>query len=334
MDHRSPLVRSRTGHAGEGRMLARTARRVPLAVALVLLSAQAVAQAPAAEALFEQGRVALAAGDLETACSRFRASDQLEPGAGTRANLGDCEERRGRLASAWEAFRGALQKLDPGDDRVPKLQKRVAALEKKVPHLKIVLAPDAPAETTVREADAVVGTSATFGVALPFDPGVHHLKIEAPGRAARMVDVTLTAGEAATVTVQPGDAVAPAAPEVQKAPPSPLEPTKTEGPSRVGPIVLMAVGGAALVVGLGTGIVVMQDKGTTNAECLPRCSPTGAAAATQGRTLGPVTTTMLVVGSAALVGGGIWFGLTGTDKVAVGVAPATAGAVWRVEGSW
>ena len=63
-----------------------------LAVAVGLVAPATEAQpAAAAQALFEQGKAALAGGELETACSRFRASDQLEPAAGTRAYLAACE---------------------------------------------------------------------------------------------------------------------------------------------------------------------------------------------------------------------------------------------------
>ena len=59
------------------------------------------AQNPAAaEALFEQARAAMAAGSYELACARFRDSDRLDPAIGTRFNLADCEEKRGRVATA------------------------------------------------------------------------------------------------------------------------------------------------------------------------------------------------------------------------------------------
>src|SRR5579871_2477262 len=105
------------------------------ALALALAVSSARAQAPAAEALFEQGQAALKAGDYDTACARFRASDQLDPGGGVRANIGLCEEKRGRVASAWEAFKGALKELPPGDPRVPKIEQRVKDLEARLPHL-------------------------------------------------------------------------------------------------------------------------------------------------------------------------------------------------------
>src|SRR5262245_31877335 len=65
----------------------------------------------AAEALFEEGRSALAAGDLDLACARFRESNRLDPAVGTVLNLADCEEKRGKLATAWTLFRRASTEL-------------------------------------------------------------------------------------------------------------------------------------------------------------------------------------------------------------------------------
>jgi hypothetical protein len=173
-----------------------------LAGAILVCSSLAHAQSSAAEALFDEGRKALAAGDLDTACSRFRASDQIDSAAGTRANLGDCEEKRGKVASAWEAFRGALAKLPPGDSRIPIVQKRIHALETRLPKLVLTLAPGVPKETTVREGEATIGSATTFGIPLPLDPGMHHLSVIGPGRSPRNFDVTLNEGKTTTFVVE------------------------------------------------------------------------------------------------------------------------------------
>ena len=81
------------------------------------------------EALFEQGRAAMAAGSYDIACARFRDSDKLDPAVGTRFNLADCEERRGRLATAWSLFRGVLSELAHEDDRRPIAEQRAKPAE-------------------------------------------------------------------------------------------------------------------------------------------------------------------------------------------------------------
>ncbi len=283
------------------------------------------AQASAAEALFKDGRTALAAGDLETACARFRASDEADPAAGTKANLAECEERRGRVATAWELYRTVLGQIPPTDPRVPLLKQRIDALDPRLPRLVIKLAAGAPPDTTVRDGDALLGTGA-FGVPLPLDPGVHHLTVTASGRAAQPFEVTLTMGKTETIEVAPGE-------------------KSGGGGASPGPWIVGGVGAAALVVGAVTGGLVLQKKSAFDAtvhmcavggkqtECT---TAAGASARSAIDTLGPVTTVALVAGGAAVAGAAIWLGVRrrGSTTVRVGVAPAPAGASLRLEGAW
>ena len=81
--------------------------RLSTLVALIALAGTAVA-GPAAEKLFQDGRTALAAGKLDEACDAFHGSENLEPRVGTLLNVADCEERRGRIATAWIEFNDAV----------------------------------------------------------------------------------------------------------------------------------------------------------------------------------------------------------------------------------
>ncbi len=272
---------------------------------------------PAADALFEQGRAALAKGDLETACARFRGSDQIDPQPGTRANIGNCEERRGRLASAWEAFRSALQRLPATDSRQAIIKQRVKTLEARLPHLVLELAPGAPADTMVREGTAILGASATFGVPLPLDPGVHRLTVFSMASPPRMLDVRLVEGS--TVRVQVG--------AVHR---------RQRTPARYGPWVIGGLGVASLVAASVSGSILLYQKGVASAHCSeipPTCrDEMGMHAARSVRALGPVTTSTLVLGGVGVAAGALWLGLR--PGISVSVEPASAGAMWRVEGSW
>ena len=66
---------------------------------------------PVAEALFREGKAAMASGDYERACAKFRASEDIESAPGTLFNLAECEEKRGRIATAWTTFGQVLQRL-------------------------------------------------------------------------------------------------------------------------------------------------------------------------------------------------------------------------------
>ncbi len=150
-------------------------RMASLALAVTMVTeTSAWAQAPAAEALFEQGRQAMARGDYVLACARFAASDAVEPGAGVRANLAACEERRGRIASAWAAWKSALSRLPPGDERAAKAQAHIDALASRLPYVVLELAPNADRGTTVSENGTAVGGAGLYGVSLPWDSrGAH-----------------------------------------------------------------------------------------------------------------------------------------------------------------
>ena len=152
-----------------------------------LVSRPALAgNAAAAQALFNRARTAMDAKDYDTACQRFTESNRLDPAVGTVLNLGVCEAARGRVATAWELFRAAYEKLEPSDPRSEYAKSHADALEPRLPKLTLKLASDAPPNTTVQEGD-VSYSGAAFGVPLPIDPGKHTLVVAAPGHDPRTV---------------------------------------------------------------------------------------------------------------------------------------------------
>src|SRR5687768_5276645 len=123
----------------------RTSPAIAFFVALVALvgvctPASAQPRDPvAADALFREGREAMKAGDLLIACEKLKESQRLDPAPGTLLNLAECEEKRGRLAIAWEHARRALDTMAQSDERVAMASARVAALELRLPRLTIRL---------------------------------------------------------------------------------------------------------------------------------------------------------------------------------------------------
>jgi hypothetical protein len=274
--------------------------RPPLSVlAFVLLTLEAGrvcaegGNPAAAEALFDQGRAALAEGDLDTACGRFRESDRLDPALGTRFNLADCEEKRGHLATAWSLFRGVVAQLADTDDRRPVAQGRLAALEQSVPRLTMVLAPNAPRFTRVKEGDTEYAEG-SFGVALPLDPGMHHLVVTATGYQPRRVDVALEAGETAEVGIAPGPAL-PTDEHLARFAPQ-ADDHRTLG------YVLAGVGATGLLVGVVSGVLVLHQKGIYDDNCDTHekvCNQTGKDAGAAGRALSVVSVAGFAAGIAA-----------------------------------
>ena len=157
----------------------------------------------AARVLFAEGRKLAAAGDYETACPKFEESFRLDPGIGTGFNLADCWEHIGRTASAWGRFLGVAgaAKALGQTEREQVARDRAAALEPKLSRL-TVLVPTPEPGLAVRR-DAVLLGPASWGVAVPVDPGPHVVQVSAPGKKPLSIDVTIGASDepAATVTI-------------------------------------------------------------------------------------------------------------------------------------
>src|SRR5262245_60483663 len=57
-----------------------------------------------ADALFQEGRKAMASGKIADACMKFADSNRIAPRLGTLLNLATCHEAQGKTASAWAEF--------------------------------------------------------------------------------------------------------------------------------------------------------------------------------------------------------------------------------------
>ncbi|HEY3665500.1 MAG TPA: hypothetical protein VGL19_05845 [Polyangiaceae bacterium] len=317
------------------------AHTFPVLLTGILLSGHAVAQEAAADALFDSARSAMAHRDFDRACEQFRASDKLDPAAGTELNLADCEEKRGRLASAWELFRMVEEKLNPSDERVTVAHARAQGLQARVPKLTLALAPGMPSSSTVRDGGVELG-SATFGISLPVDPGAHELVVSAPGFESRSFHVQLAEGESRSLVVSPGAAVGTSAAAVT-APPAPESrggaATSTGSNSRTVGFVLGGVGVAALGTATITSLLVLNKKSAVDTGCHPdkSCTSAGLDAAHSGRTLEIVSNVGWVVGAAALAAGTYFVlkgGSSGKPSTAVALVPTPAGGQLSVSRSF
>jgi hypothetical protein len=136
----------------------------------------------AANALFDEGKRLIAAGDVDRACAKFEASMQLTDQLGVRLNLADCHERQGRTATAWAEFSEAASQADKrGDARAAYARQRAEALEQRLTRLAIsVPSANRPPGLVVRR-DNVVVPSEAFGTPLPVDPGSHTILASATG---------------------------------------------------------------------------------------------------------------------------------------------------------
>jgi hypothetical protein len=269
----------------------------------------------AAEALFRRGREAAEKKDWATACPKFAESQRLDPAPGTLLNLAECEEHLGLVASAYEHYRTAAETLGSGDDRLPFAKQRMASVARRVPHLTLEGQSALPPQTRVMRDDVELGT-ASFGVALPIDPGAHSLVVAAPGHASHRVTVTLAEGQALAVTLEAGALSPPPPPERQLLPPEPgpreAAAARPSSPLPTVGIVVAAVGVASLGAGAVTGAMVLGKKAVVSDpthcnQATHVCDATGVQAASDGRTLSTLSTVAFVAGGALVVVGAVVF---------------------------
>jgi hypothetical protein len=315
-------------HAPRGHALPSLRRTLaPLLLAGVLaplaLVRPAAADESEADRLFRQGRAAADRGDYAVACDKFRASQELDPAAGTLLNLADCEQHRGRLATALRLFHDALQKLPARDDRARIARERASALEKRAPRLTVRLAADAPSDAVVR-LDGERLEAARLGSPGPVDVGGHLLAVESPGRAARSYTIALAEGETYELEVRPGEAGGGAAGGSSSM-------LTTTG------YVVGGVGIAGLVVGIVTGVMAIDRKSTADAHCpFKSCDSVGWDAVQSGRTLGGVSVASFVVGAAGVAVGTalVVVGRSSSSKAAVGVSAGPGGGSLVLRGAF
>ena len=154
---------------------------------------------PAAEKAFQDGRAFLAQNKLAEACEAFRLSQSLEPRVGTLLNLGDCEERRGKIATAWEAFSEAKALArSTSDARGADAETRATALTAKLPYITVKIATK-PTGLVVKRDDKDI--SAALDHEVPIDPGTYQLEASAPGFVTWHQQTQVAIGQHAVVEI-------------------------------------------------------------------------------------------------------------------------------------
>ena len=180
-------------------------RAVLIALALHLASA-APARADrvaVAEALYQEGRRLMDAGDYQAACPRFEESLRLDRGTGTLWHLARCYEKTGRLASAWARYHEVAQEArhnrEPAKEKAALAAARV--LEPRL-HRLVIAVPEANrVEGLVVSRDGVDVGPGGWGAAIPLDTGAHQIRATAPGHRPWGIEVDI-GGESRTARVE------------------------------------------------------------------------------------------------------------------------------------
>ncbi len=263
--------------------------------------------AATADALFREGRTALARGDYEEAARRFAESERLQPAPGTRLNLATAESKLGRLASAWEHARASRDELALGDERRAVAQKLFDELDARVPRL--TLRSDGKLAAGARIfLDGTELREGSLGVALPEDPGSHRVLITAPGYLDVPLVVTLREGERESLEIRLG----PPQPS-PKATASPMAtaattasaPSSRPGPLRAVGIATTVVGGVALAASGVLGALAIGQNGAVSNHCdATGCDERGLDASRTGRAFA-LGSSVSAISGLVLVAGGV-----------------------------
>jgi PEGA domain len=307
--------------------------RVASSLAILACTASALAQNPeaAATAEFDRGRTLMKQHKYKEACAAFEHSQKLDPQNGTLFNLAECNSHVGKVATAWLTYKD-LGTSDTNAGRRGEAARRAAELEKRLPKL-LVLVDSAPPGLTV----TINGKPATslVGVASPVDLGDYAIHATAPGFAAfdgttsvveegKTVRFTVELEAASRAKPEPvpkpvatPEPIAAPEPRVDKPEPPPASHRKRYG------AITVAVGGIALVAGIGFGLHARSEWNDAEALCPNHICPT-ADARMRGDALvdsarGDATwSTALVVGGAAITAAGVYLIVTAR------AAPTTA----------
>jgi len=241
-----------------------------------------------AEALFRSARELMRAGHYAEACRKLEQSQRLARAAGTLLNLAVCHEHEGRLATAWLEYEDSLGlavRLNR-PDREAVIRERMAALEPRIPHVRIVVADDARVEGLAISHDGTEVPEVSWGVRLSLDLGKHTFRATAPGYRPWSTEIAVSEGENVTVVVprlmrmdsettaadgRPSSTSAPARVQPPAADRGPTEKTAAGADSAVELRTAAWVGGglgaAALAAGAWYGVRALQKRSESDRYC-------------------------------------------------------------------
>jgi len=233
-----------------------------LALLLMAVSATAAGQPPAqkaaAQAMFDQAKDLMKAGDYATACKRFEESQRLDAAMGTQYRMANCYEKSGRLASAWSMYLEVAEAARAAKltEREAFARGRATALKPKIASMTISV-PDAMSAVSGLhiERDGVSVGPGQWNAAVTVDDGEHLITATAPGKKHWESKILVSAlSRSVNVSVplladdpreSSSDSRAP-----DQAPPPPRSKTPAIALGAVA-VVALGVGGALLGVGAG-----------------------------------------------------------------------------------
>lgn len=212
----------------------------------LLLPSAALAQAPSADAratsaaLLSEAKQLTAASKTADACAKYAESYSLDAQLDALLPLAECFEQTGKLASAYGAYRDAVELGQRNNDaRAVAAEARASRLRPRLSYLTIDVTQPRRLPALSVERDGFRLGSSAWGVPTPVDPGAHVISARAYGYRDWQVTIVVQGeGAAPYVEVPPLERLpdfelaAPAA-SAPSAEPAPLPPVVALAPRPV-----------------------------------------------------------------------------------------------------
>ena len=322
-----------------------------IALAPAAFAGDASTQA-AAEALFREGRALMQQGKYPEACQKLKESQRLDPGAGTLLNLAACYEKGGQTASAWATYSEAAASAARSGrkDWEATARERAHQLEPTLSSLTIDVPPGSDVPGLKVERDGVEVARPQWGVPIPVDPGLHPVAATAPRKQQWSTTVTVGGNAAkATVTIPPlrleqaeeSGSVPTATPVAPMPTPEPSTANVDSGADagnsqRTWGLVLGGVGVAGVAAGSIFGLMAKSkhDDALEQCDSNNNCTAEALELDDTARSRATVSTILLGVGAASLIGGTVLYLSAPSSSVSVGAAPTPNGAAFSMQGVW
>lgn len=313
-----------------------------------VLGTTASAQNADAELLFASGDSLMKQGKLAEACGAFEASNRIETRAGTLIRLGECREKNHEFASAWSAYKDALNRVKDANKKALATAK-VVELEPKLSYLTVSVPDDSRVDGLVVTRNNQPLDPALWNRAVPVNGGEYVIGGRAPGHDEWKTTVTVP-NESGKITVKTpklnpqGKLATPNVPDKPPTAPRP-KPSSTEDDDdkppttsattwttkRKAAIGMAGVSVAGVVTGILLGTQATGKRDDAHTLCPDPATPCADAARAdaliksgQSRALA-ANVGFGIAGVAAIVAGVLWFtGAPETPTRRVAVIPSIA----------
>lgn len=265
----------------------------------------------------------------EEAYHAFHKAFALSKSPKVLGNIGFCSlklERDGEAIDAYTTYLRESRDVDPRERA--QIERDLATLSSTVATFKVIVNRPADSfvvvDTRIQTRGSSVVNSYTFTggeTTLRLRPGRHSLKVKTNDAESRAYDVT----------IEPSSEVSH---EFTFPPPSPAASASKEGarssPSYAGPILLGAVGIAALGAGTVTGLMARASTDGIESRCPNDLCPAGydlSGARSEAKTLGTIADASFIGGGVALGGAILWALLTPSSSAPR--PPRTGSIAWN-----